>query len=293
MGLTSIGGMALMAPKLAAMIQAAQPPGQPELPDAARTVVMLVPIVMLGMMFLALPLIRGLFYSGKNVRATCEARDPKPRWTDRCPLPVLAVSLWLAFGTLSMFVMPAFHSAAPLFGMLLSGVAGSVFYLFLAVVWAYCAWGALPPRSPRMVGDLYRASTVLCFQCNHVFAARPGRGLREDGLSAGADRSDPNIGFHRREHNGLDVVGLHAAASWIPTVHPKVLLWDFAHERVRKHTRAVIAQDKRRSLNSRAQLKLVRIRCAVASRFSIVPGSMSATISPIDSVQLSSPSDQR
>ena len=140
MGLISIGVMALMVPHFAAMIQSAQPPGQPPLPVAARTMIVLVPIAILGFLSLALPLIWGLFYSGENVKATCEARDSQARWTDRCPLPVLAVSLWLAFGTLSMMLMPAFHSAAPVFGMLLSGVAGSAFYFLLAIVWAYSAW---------------------------------------------------------------------------------------------------------------------------------------------------------
>jgi hypothetical protein len=52
----------------------------------------------------------------------------------------LAVSLWLAFGTFTMLLMPAYHSTAPFFGMLISGVGGTVFYLLLAVVWGYCAW---------------------------------------------------------------------------------------------------------------------------------------------------------
>ena len=32
----------------------------------------------------------------ESVRATCQRRDPKIRWTDRCPMPVLAVSILLA-----------------------------------------------------------------------------------------------------------------------------------------------------------------------------------------------------
>ncbi|MEP6822017.1 MAG: hypothetical protein ABI946_06675 [Chthoniobacterales bacterium] len=143
MGLISCVAMALMASHFAEVIRAAQPPGQPPLSSGARTALMLVPIVMLGFLFILLPLIWGLFYSGRNVKATCEARDPVVRWTDRCPLPVLAVSLWLAFGTLSMLVMPVFHSGvrvAPLFGFLLSGVAGTVFYIALSAVWGYAAW---------------------------------------------------------------------------------------------------------------------------------------------------------
>ena len=139
-GLLSVASIALFAPQIAAAVKAAQPAGQPPLSDAQRIAVMLVPLVVLGFLFVCLPLIWGLFYSGKNVKATCEARDPATRWTDRCPLPVLAVVLWVAFGAFTMLLMPGFHSVAPFFGLLLSGPAGTVFYLLLACVWAWCAW---------------------------------------------------------------------------------------------------------------------------------------------------------
>lgn len=140
MGLIAIAVLAAMAPQLAQTIRAAQPAGQPPLPESAQTMMMLIPAVMMSLLFVVLPLIWGLFYSGRNVKATCEARDPVPRWTDRCPLPVLAISLWLAFGALCMLIMPAFHSIAPFFGILLSGAAGTIFYLCLAAIWAYSAW---------------------------------------------------------------------------------------------------------------------------------------------------------
>src|SRR5688572_8421786 len=38
-----------------------------------------------------LPLVFFLFYRRDDVRATCERIDAKPRWTDRVPLPVLAL----------------------------------------------------------------------------------------------------------------------------------------------------------------------------------------------------------
>ncbi|HEY3664133.1 MAG TPA: hypothetical protein VGL24_13345, partial [Chthoniobacterales bacterium] len=87
-----------------------------------------------------LPLIWALFYGGKNVKATCEARDPVIRWTDRCPLPVLGVVLWLIFGAFCMALMSVFHSVTPFFGLVLSGPAGTAVYLVLAAVWAYGAW---------------------------------------------------------------------------------------------------------------------------------------------------------
>jgi hypothetical protein len=139
-GTIAVAAMALMAPQLAASIQAAQPAGHSQLSGGARTAMILVPVVMVTVLMVIIPLLWALFYSGRNVKATCEARDPVVRWTDRCPLPVLAMSVWLAFGAFSMLVMPAFHSAAPFFGLLLSRAVGTVFYLCLAAIWAYSAW---------------------------------------------------------------------------------------------------------------------------------------------------------
>jgi hypothetical protein len=132
--------MAFMAPRFGEAMSAARPPGQPELSQAARSGAMVVMFVVMGTFFVLLPLVWALFYSGKNVKATCEARDPVTRWTDRCPLPVLAASLWIAFGALMMLLVPAYGSVAPFFGILLSGAAGIAFYILIALVWAYCAW---------------------------------------------------------------------------------------------------------------------------------------------------------
>jgi len=139
-GLMTIVAMAFMWPRLAAAFHTAQRSSQPQVSEATQSILMLIPMAMFGLMFVLLPLVWALFYSSKNVKATCEAYDRVPRWTDRCPLPVLAISLWLAFGALWMLMMPIFHSVAPLFGILLSGPTGVVFYLLLAAVWIYCAW---------------------------------------------------------------------------------------------------------------------------------------------------------
>jgi hypothetical protein len=42
--------------------------------------------------FIIAPVILILFYGSKNVKATCEFRNPQISWTDKCPLPVLALS---------------------------------------------------------------------------------------------------------------------------------------------------------------------------------------------------------
>jgi hypothetical protein len=139
-GLGAMTMAAIMAPQLTAAFRAARPPGRPELSGPSGTALIIV-LIILGFLFVLLPLLWGLFYSGKNVKATCEAHDPVVRWTDHCPLIVLTVSVWLAFEALMMTMLPLMHHAvAPFFGLLISGVPGMAFYFFLAVIWAYGAW---------------------------------------------------------------------------------------------------------------------------------------------------------
>jgi hypothetical protein len=128
-GIITSGFMVVVIPRMMA-----------NLPPQARVIAMVVMLVILGVMFLAVPGALVLFYQSKHVKATCEAHDPVARWTDRCPLPVLGLSLWLGFGALSMLMMPlAYHSVLPMFGMLISGLSGTIAFLALAGLWGYLA----------------------------------------------------------------------------------------------------------------------------------------------------------
>lgn len=81
------------------------------------------------------------FYSSKNVKATFEARDPHIRWTDKCPLPVLALSLAYGLTTLSALIGTYTNTPIPFFGTLLTGLASQVYYLLQLGLAAYLAWG--------------------------------------------------------------------------------------------------------------------------------------------------------
>jgi hypothetical protein len=95
----------------------------------------------LSIFFIICPLLWILFYKSPHVKATCEARDPVTRWTDACPLPVLALSLWLLPAASMMLFMPiSAHGVMPFFGMFLTGLAGSLLCLVMAALWAYAAW---------------------------------------------------------------------------------------------------------------------------------------------------------
>ncbi len=91
---------------------------------------------------MVIPGVPVLFYGGRNVKSTCEFRDSKERWTDKCPLPVLAQTLMFAFGALFMLSMIFCGSVIPFFGIVLSGIPGLVIVLATAIVLGSLAWGS-------------------------------------------------------------------------------------------------------------------------------------------------------
>jgi hypothetical protein len=96
----------------------------------------------MAVFYVIIPGLLVLFYRGKHVKATCEYRDPQVRWTDKCPLPVLGVSLVCAFCVVSMPYMGAYKWTVPFFGVVLSGIPGAMVILVLTLLLAYIAWGA-------------------------------------------------------------------------------------------------------------------------------------------------------
>jgi hypothetical protein len=75
------------------------------------------------------------------VRATCQRQDPKTPWTDRCPMPVLALSTFLAWTIVWVVSLLAYRCAIPLFGVVFSGAAGAGVILLIALMQADLAWG--------------------------------------------------------------------------------------------------------------------------------------------------------
>lgn len=138
MGLVCIVSMAVVMPAMLAGIAKAQPHGAPVPPAVA---VMAGMFFFLGIFFILLPAIWTFFYSSRHVKATCEAKNPTPGWTDACPLPVLAVCLWQVVAAPSMLLMPVVaHGMIPFFGMFLTGLPGILIYVVLAGVMAYAGW---------------------------------------------------------------------------------------------------------------------------------------------------------
>jgi len=141
LGLFEMVAMAFIMPKVLANLPSTGTANHPAPPAAVMDVVMVVMFLVLGVVFVILPAIWTYFYNSRHVKATCEACDPVTRWTDACPLPVLAVCLWALFCVPMMLIMPlTCHGVAPFFGMFLTGAPGTLFYFALAALWAYAAW---------------------------------------------------------------------------------------------------------------------------------------------------------
>ncbi len=171
-GIIMVFFMGFLLPK----VWANMPPvnGQPAMPPGIITTMTIIMELFFSVFFVLLPAVWIYFYRSRHVKATCEKRDPVTRWTDACPLPVLALCLWLLLSVPFMLLLPIlYHGVVPFFGTLLSGLPGSFMCLAIAVLWAYCAW-RLYQMDVRgwwltlVVMLLYAVSTVLTFSRHNM-----------------------------------------------------------------------------------------------------------------------------
>jgi hypothetical protein len=70
-------------------------------------------------------------------------------------MPVLALSIMLAFSVISMSWLVAYGCVMPLFGVFISGPAGAAVILLLALVLAYLAWGTYRLQMAAWWGTLF------------------------------------------------------------------------------------------------------------------------------------------
>jgi hypothetical protein len=141
LGLFVVVMMAFFMPKMMANIAASGTADHPAMTSSMIAGMMVGMFLVYGVLFVILPAVWTFFYHSRHVKATCETRDPATRWTDACPLPVLGLCLWLLLTVPMMLVMPlAGHGVMPFFGMLLTGLPGTLFCLAVAALWSYAAW---------------------------------------------------------------------------------------------------------------------------------------------------------
>lgn len=137
---SGVFGVAITAWAVSSMSLPATPGGEP-VPDAILGVVIVTAIAIGTVAFVLLPGVLILFYRSRHVIATCEASDPEVRWTDRCPPPVLALSVGL--GLMALSGLPtawAYRGLVPFFGVLVGGAPGMTLHVLMTAIWAYGAW---------------------------------------------------------------------------------------------------------------------------------------------------------
>lgn len=134
MGIVASIAISVLMPNLSAA--AAQ---DPQVPPEALIFMKVVMLGTIGCIYLVIPGVFVVFYQSPHVKATCEFKDPHVRWTDKCPLPVLALSLMLGFGAVSMLPSLSYR-ALPFFGVVLKGVPAALVIVGVALLFAYLAW---------------------------------------------------------------------------------------------------------------------------------------------------------
>jgi hypothetical protein len=115
--------------------------GQPAMPPGAITVMVIGMTIFFLVFFVLVPALWIYFYGSRHVKATCEARDPVPGWTDACPLPVLGFCLWTWLAVPMMLLMPLVgHAVMPCFGEFITGLPAGLFCLVISAVWGVAGW---------------------------------------------------------------------------------------------------------------------------------------------------------
>ncbi len=146
-GLIGLVFWLMMLPNIRSMVESAQP-SEPPLDPGAYTAISLIASAFIALAYVILPAAFVWFYQDRSVRATLERHDPIPRWTDRCPLPVLGLSIGLWAGAVLCLTGFAYN-VVPLFGVVLTGPAAAAVLILLA---GACAWLGRATYRLRMAG---------------------------------------------------------------------------------------------------------------------------------------------
>jgi len=112
-------------------------------PEVPKLMITIITCISLGFMFIfyvVIPASLIFFYSSKHTKATCEHRDPNIRWTDKCPTPVLALSLMCWYGAVTVFFVGFTGWTVPFFGQILSGTSGAIAVIISSAILVYTAW---------------------------------------------------------------------------------------------------------------------------------------------------------
>lgn len=142
-GLLGLIGVAVLVPGMLRGMMAGLPgsPGNALAMGVFEKILVSVLIGFVTLVYVVLPGGLWWFYSRPSVRATCLAADPRPSWTEACPLPVLGAALWLWFAALMMPPSALMYRGwFPLFGVVLPQALGVLAYLAIAAALVLAGW---------------------------------------------------------------------------------------------------------------------------------------------------------
>ena len=130
---------ALATPSLREIMDSATPPGAARPPAAVYLAMAWGTGTIMTLFMVVVPAVFAWVFGRKGVRETLEFFDPRTRWTEACPTPVLAVSAWLAAAAVACVLYCA-YAVLPLFGLVVSGAPAVAGLLLLAAVYVALAW---------------------------------------------------------------------------------------------------------------------------------------------------------
>ena len=142
-------------------------------PPATLAIIKFVALATTFAIYIVIPGVAVLFYRSPHVRRTCEALDPVTRWTDRCPLPVLALCLLKGFGAVMLLViLPIYGRAFPLAGFVVQGWPARLLWLAVIAFMIYAARGFY--RLDLRVWWIYTVGALLLWTSSLVTFQRVG-----------------------------------------------------------------------------------------------------------------------
>ncbi len=103
-------------------------------------------IVIFAVCLIGIPTAFVIFYSRRNVLETCRRRDPVERWTDRCPLPVLAACVLFISGAVYSLFFGITTPIFPFFGKYITGIPAGIVFVFFAALDFFLAWAVFRRR---------------------------------------------------------------------------------------------------------------------------------------------------
>lgn len=160
-----------------------------QIPHVAVVIMLVVAGAFTVLFYVVVPAVFVAFYQSKHVKATCERKDPKPRWTDRCPQPVLTLAVILAFGAYSLFWSAVCGGMILVFGQFVRGWLGAAICLGLTLACSLVAWGVYRLRmlawwSALVLSLLLCASAALSSSATRLTAMYQQMGLSGDELAS-------------------------------------------------------------------------------------------------------------